>query len=111
MTHKTWKAAKGISGRKKEKSFPLGEYIKFYCYDNIKHENRKCFSVTLPSSVSSGARAKARRRRVLKGDERLGMVGTKEGRVSGKIKLLIAANNQLLISSSWECFAGGVNEY
>ena len=31
--------------------------------------------------------------------------------VSGKIKLLIAANNQLLISSSWECFAGGVNEH
>jgi hypothetical protein len=25
----------------KTKAFPQGEYIKFYCYDNIKQENRK----------------------------------------------------------------------
>lgn len=78
MTHKTWQGK--ASKEESEDCFPPGEYIKFYCYDNIKHENRKLFMVTL---------------------FRLGWL-------CGKIKLLIAANNQL-ISSSWE--AGEVNEY
>ena len=38
---------------KEKKSVPLGEYIKFYCYDNIKHENRKFSLVTLSSFVST----------------------------------------------------------
>lgn len=31
--------------RKKRRAPPLGEYIKFYCYGNIKHENRKFYLV------------------------------------------------------------------
>lgn len=72
MTHKTWKSGKG------SRRFPPGEYIKFYCYANIKHENRKFSLVTLSSRLPFGER--------------------KFERAGGKIKLLIAANNQLLIS-------------